>query len=62
MMVMFKLNDEEIALIKAFRQLTGRQRQMILKGVTGVTTANAIKSKATVIQFPGPPPRMRLAG
>ena len=58
-MVMFKLNDEEIALIKAFRQLTGRQRQMILKGVVGVTTANDIKSKATVIPFPQP--RMRLA-
>jgi hypothetical protein len=44
--VSYSLNEDEVALINAFRLLTTTQRQMILRGVTAVT---------------GKTPRLRLA-
>lgn len=35
----YRVNDEEVALLVAFRLLTTRQRAMILQGVIGVTSA-----------------------
>lgn len=38
-MVNYKVNDDEVTLLQAFRQLTGRQRQIFLDAMEALTKA-----------------------
>lgn len=60
MLRLTKLNEEEIALIQAFRLLTSRQREMIMTGVIG-TASNVVPRLATVVPLIPLPPRAEAA-